>query len=372
MHAERAARRCPSCGSRLEAGAPQCRICGAEVPWRLTVPGVLLESLAAVAVIALVVAGLAWLERSGGPIVSPAARIARLEVIGAPPTEPPTFTPAPPPTGTRPPNTPRPPTATPLPETITYTVKGGDTLFGIAAELGVTADTILAANADTLESANKLSIGQELRIPVRAAEAPPPAEAEAPVAAAPPSGDAPADAVPTDEAAAQGSPEPSLAAGVAVAPSAAVTSTVAAREPTGAPSGLSQLEAGDKAAVALDASEGATYPAVRPLAPTGGVTVTAGVPLLRWSSAGVLPDGVFYVVALRDSEAGSAATPELLWITSNATAVRVPARYRPALGVARRISWSVSVRRRAERLFGGDEGMLLSPTPAWQTFLWAP
>jgi hypothetical protein len=168
-------------------------------------------------------------------------------------------------------------------------------------------------------------------------------------------------------------------------------------------------------AVPFEPAGESEFPAPMPLAPGGGITVTAESVLLRWSSAGVLPGGLYYVVAIReatddadagggpivdlgglsgatdggdnaggelaDEEAegsgvtdpsGDAQDARLVWVT-DATAVRIPGELRPALGNSRPIEWSVSVRRRgAGGLLGSDESVLLSPTPRWQRFVWAP
>jgi LysM repeat protein len=84
-----------------------------------------------------------------------------------PVTAPPTAPPPPPPPPTQPPTAPPPPTTptTPPPTTgETYTVVGGDTLFGISRKLGVTLDALLAANG--LNSSSLITPGQPLQIPV--------------------------------------------------------------------------------------------------------------------------------------------------------------------------------------------------------------
>ncbi len=73
-----------------------------------------------------------------------------------------------------------PPAATPTPTTppsgnTTYVVQGGDTLFAIAARLGVSAQAIIAANG--LTNPNLLFVGQQLIIPAPGATATPAATA---------------------------------------------------------------------------------------------------------------------------------------------------------------------------------------------------
>lgn len=414
----RPVRRCAGCGSRLPAGGRQCAICGDLVPRRLTPPGVALESLLAVLAAAVVVSGLLWLRSRGGPLVDPAAQVA---VITRLPTAMPTYTPAPTPLPTWPPNTPQPPTPTPLPAVIIHEVVSGDTLFGIAAQYGVTGDAILEANADVIDSPHQLSIGQELRVPIAPSELP--VVAEAPVLGS---------AQPAEVVAAAGAGQAGAAAGevgslqgdsvaVAAGPGLYVvmpgdtvadvagehgleTAELVRLNPVRLADADSVLEPGTELVVrpGVEAAPGRSgavlapadagikdghggglaalppddlglelFPAPLPLAPGDGVKVKAEAPLLRWSSAGVLPPGVYYVVALRD--AGNLdARPHVEWVTSNATAVRVPAAFRPALGGERSIAWTVTVRRRVGRLIGPDEGVILSQDPEWRAFTWAP
>jgi LysM repeat protein len=188
-------------------------------------------------------------------------------------------------------------------------------------------------------------------------------------------------------------------------PVAAAATHAPGQEPVGG-------TAGEMLAVPFEPAGESEFPAPMPLAPAGGITVTSESLLLRWSSAGVLPRGLFYVVAIREaaeagasgigerplesggrpddgSEAGARADAEavadggpttgklepearLVWVT-DATAVRIPSDLRPALGTSRGIEWSVSVRRRSGGgLLGREDSVLLSPEPLWQRFLWAP
>jgi LysM repeat protein len=414
--------RCPDCGSRLPPGARDCAICGQRVPRRLTFPGIALESLAAVLIVAVVAAGLLWLRHRGGPGIATPERDT-VTLIGRMPTAVPTATPAPTRTATRPPNTPRPPTPTPLPEVIVYTVQSGDTLYGIAATYGVTGDAILAANAEVLDSPHRLSIGQELRIPLSVAAA---HEALAPdgeevsegaaeparEAAGEPSGspaedrvaEGPAVQVPdlgaeettvysvqpgdtiTEVAQTHGLQSEELVRlnaealnGVTdtlrlgemlvVRPAEVMTASRAA-DPSLVLGPGAALDSG-LAVLPPDELVDVAYPAPIPLMPGDGVTVTASALLLRWSSAGPLPPGMYYAVALRDAAVPD-AQDHLEWVAPNATALRVPADFRPSLGNVREIAWSVSVRRRVDRLIGRDTGVLLSPAPEWRTFTWAP
>jgi LysM repeat protein len=65
------------------------------------------------------------------------------------------------------------PTPEPEPTPQIYVIKTGDTLSAIAKEFGITLDQLLAANEDTIEDPNKISVGDEIIIPV-----PPPDEVE--------------------------------------------------------------------------------------------------------------------------------------------------------------------------------------------------
>ncbi len=167
------------------------------------------------------------------------------------------------------------------------------------------------------------------------------------------------------------------------------------------PSTLSEAGAPVVAEVERDSS----YPAPRLLSPGRATVVGAEAPLLRWSSSGVLAEEVYYVVSIRslperedgvDAGADGAmllpvddpssvgdvariaehdAEAELEWVYSKSTALRVPARFRPAFGSQRRLEWSVTVRRRGGGgLIGEGAGEILSPVRRRQlwTFTWAP
>ncbi len=413
----RPVRRCPTCGSRLADGGRQCSICGSTVPRRLTLSGAALESLLAVLGVVLLVAGLMWLRSNGRQYLTPGDQNT-VDLVARLPTDMPTLTPAPTPTFRPPPNTPDPPTATPLPAVVVHVVQSGDTLYGIAAEYGVSGDTILEANTDTLTSPDRLSIGQELRIPVRRSDESP--EGEAPAGEAEAEGPAVAEGGDEEGAVAE-LPPPGSDEAVAVAH--VVTHTIQLGEtvegiaeehdlpvdelrelnPDKLANPEAELQPGDELLVRVVPAE--VSPASRvpgsmdlvsgpggesgiavlppeelgqqlvplplPLAPADGATRTEQAPLLIWSSSGLLPAGAYYVVALRDA-ASPDSEPELVWVTSNATAVRVPAEFRPSLGSERTISWSVTVRRRAGRLLGPDVGLVVSPDPQWRSFTWAP
>ncbi|GEM_PF-1633695 len=59
-----------------------------------------------------------------------------------------------------------PPVRAPTVAMVTYTVREGDTLSGIAEEFGISLDALIEANKDRLKDPDRLQVGQELRIPV--------------------------------------------------------------------------------------------------------------------------------------------------------------------------------------------------------------
>lgn len=187
----------------------------------------------------------------------------------------------------------------------------------------------------------------------------------------------------------------SVGQAVVIRPAELATTTPPPPPPT-VPSNLAEADAPVVAEVARDMM----YPAPHLLAPGAGQVVTGEAPLLRWSSVGELADDVYYVVSIRalpDPE--SAARPdgavaelegaavgnparigehdeaaEVHWIYSNATAMRLPAAFRPAFGSSRRVEWSVTVRRRSGNLIGGRQGEMLSQMrhrEIW-SFTWTP
>ena len=65
------------------------------------------------------------------------------------------------------PATPTPePTPEPEPTPQTYVIQEGDTLSGIAREFGLTLDELLAANTETIENPDRISVGDEIIIPI--------------------------------------------------------------------------------------------------------------------------------------------------------------------------------------------------------------
>lgn len=58
------------------------------------------------------------------------------------------------------------PTAIPVPTPQVYVIKQGDTLSKVAKKFGVTLDQLLAANKETIKDPDKISVGDEIIIPV--------------------------------------------------------------------------------------------------------------------------------------------------------------------------------------------------------------
>jgi LysM repeat protein len=70
------------------------------------------------------------------------------------------------------------PTPEPLPTPQTYVIKSGDTLSKIATKFDVTVDQLLEANKDTITNPDRISVGDEIIIPVPVPEEVPGASAE--------------------------------------------------------------------------------------------------------------------------------------------------------------------------------------------------
>jgi hypothetical protein len=62
------------------------------------------------------------------------------------------------------------PTVPPVPTPQVYVVKSGDTMSKIADRFNVTIDELIAANEDTIKDPDKISIGDQVIIPVPGAE----------------------------------------------------------------------------------------------------------------------------------------------------------------------------------------------------------
>jgi LysM repeat protein len=295
------------------------------------------------------------------------------KLIDEPPTSAPTFTRRPQPTS-MPPATQAAPAVAPQ-GVITYTVVSGDTMSGIASQFGLSTDELVAANQDSLSRPDQLHIGQQIRVPVAgdqvAAAAPPPGEP------APAPGEGVPDA-PAGEAAPALSMDPVLSSKLGVpaeAPDEAPADAVrASNGGTAAPDTILPAKRSDEANLELERerSVAAALPAPWPVAPAEGARITGEGPVLVWSSVGVLPDGTHYVVEIRPADLAPEEPSRLVWVVSNATAVRVPGDMRPPLGTARQFEWTVSARRRTGRVLGADRGELLGAPSEVRAFEWAP
>jgi LysM repeat protein len=65
------------------------------------------------------------------------------------------------------------PTPVPEPTAQTYVIKSGDTLSAIAREFNVSLDALLEANKDTISNPNRITVGQEIIIPLPETTEPP-------------------------------------------------------------------------------------------------------------------------------------------------------------------------------------------------------
>jgi len=145
---------CPNCGTHVSHKADTCFMCGyrfdaprrrirIRIPWA--------DIALVVVLVGLVLLWWRWDE---------ARRVLALTPSPTPTLTPtPTITPTPSPTPTITPT----PTLTPTPTPIIYTVKPGDTYYGIAGRFGIDLDALLAANPGV--STTSLQPGQTLIIP---------------------------------------------------------------------------------------------------------------------------------------------------------------------------------------------------------------
>ena len=381
------------------------------------------EGAAAVAVAAALVGFALWWRGRGSGDGELSASQPFEGVISTMPTEPPTYTPAPLPLPSLPPSTPFPPTATPLPPVIDYSVQSGDTLFGIAIDHGVSLDDILEANEDTLDSVHSLSIGQVLRVPVGSsalasssetvAEAPPGQEPNEPASAAeaaevamtveesdPSSGEPITLREATTYTVRRGDtlgriavehgvrveelvrlnelsgPSAILSIGEEVVVEPALVATAEPAQPTAVPVQATTVIAFDEERIAAlpdDETDvvGPEFQSPVELSPVEGAMVVDDTASMRWASVGRMPPGVFYVV-----EVGEASEDmedfETVWIRNDSTGLRVPARFRPALGARRELAWRVTVRREGTGFGLSGRDSIISSSGVWNAFVWAP
>gem|GEM_PF-2497034 len=200
-------------------------------------------------------------------------------------------------------------TPSPSPTPLVHVVLAGESLGAIAQKYGVTLADLMAANG--IEDANKVSAGQELKIPGAGSATP--------------------------------APSPALATTATATPAASPT---ASPVPSITPSAFE-------------------FPAPNLLTPADGqVFQGADDILLNWSSVGLLGDDTWYVVKIW-SEDPSQPTPATGW--TRTTAWRIPASSRPAANASsRKMFWMVTVMRARE----GQEPVAVSPASATRSFVW--
>jgi LysM repeat protein len=381
----------------------------------------------AVLLLAVVASGLVWMRTSGRVLVSPDDRLTR-QVVDRLPTDMPTLTPAP--THTPRPAVVA-PTDDPAASlgTITHVVASGDTLAAIAARYDVSVADLVDRNG--IDDPSALQVGAELQIPLGEPDgagaldaSPPTAEPGAPTESATQETTALAEANAGQESqgAADGPSAPGepivveeplihvLASGdtfggiaaeydlsleellalnadriasindtlmigdeVVVRAAVVVTATPGPEAAPSAPTAVGLAVAPGPVgaeAVPFEPAGSRGYSAPAALSPPDGGRVASEAPWLRWSSVGVLPRGIGYVVAIRDASAPDKVLVSE-WVTGNATSYRLPGDLRPARGAERTLEWSVTVQMRGSGVFG-TEGTLLGPEPVWRAFTWTP
>lgn len=360
-------RSCPHCGTRVAQKAESCFFCGAVLDTaprrRLRLPWADLVLFAAIAGVLAVW----WLHAPDAPEMSQSVLSTRrmdatptVALVAALELDDPTATPQP---------TPMPtatilPTDTPVPAPLTpsgpirHKVKAGDTVAAIASQYGSTVKDIIQAN--TLSADARLSVGQELLIPV---------------------------------AGPSGGPGPTSTPG-----SSGLMVTVRSGDTI---SGLADrhksqiawimqangIKPGDTLHIgrALLIPLIPATPTPTPTAPTtplpatptvipglvapqlltpGDAAIIAGEDsmLLSWTSVGVLAPEEWYVVTLKSPEK---ETPIATWWTKS-TSWRLPVEYRPTGSAGMDYTWHVQVRK------GGAEkpGDTISPLSASRRFTW--
>lgn len=159
-------RHCPHCGMPVAQRAETCLLCGGELKERrernLRLPQTdLLLPLLIVGALALLWLWKPWQAREPQAmapvptVASPSPSPLPSATYEIAPTATPLYSPTPPPTATLPPNQTR------------HTVESGETISTIAKQYGTTTNAILQANG--LKSSSIISVGQELVIPLPAA-----------------------------------------------------------------------------------------------------------------------------------------------------------------------------------------------------------
>lgn len=364
-------RSCPHCGTRVAQKAQTCFFCGAvldtaprrslRLPW---------ADLFLFAVIAGVLA-VWWLRapESPEPLATSTQRVLSAQRSAATPTvalvaalqlDDPTATPLPtmPPTATLAPTG----TATPVPATpagpTRHTVKAGESVAVIAGLYGSTIKDIVSANS--LSADGRLSIGQELLIPV-----------------AGPSGGPGPTATPGTTGLMYTVAQGDTISGLATRYKSTVEWILKAN---GMKPG-DTLHIGRALLIPLVPETPTPTPtvAVTPMTPTptaipgltapnlltpgdGAIITGEDSVLLTWTSVGVLDPDEWYVVTLMSPEK---ETPVASWWTKSTT-WRLPTDYSPSGSAGLDYTWRVQVRR------GGSDkpGEPMSPASATRRFTW--
>lgn len=361
---------CRHCGTRVAQKAQTCFFCGAALdaaPKRhLSLPW---ADLFLFMVIGGVLA-LWWLRAPEAPNASQSSQLAQaseatsVALVALANVELPTLTPTPPPTSlvaTPLPATPTiapEPTATPPASPVRHKVVSGDSVAAIAQKYGSNIKDIIQTNG--LSADGRLSVGQELIIPISG-----------------PSGG------PGPTATAQGG------ALMYVVKSGDTISDIAQRQRSQIDWILSAnnlnpadfLRVGQSLLIPLAALTPTPVPtsAVTPQTPTPTLEPTLSAPmllsppdgsiltgqsevLLNWMAPGMLDADEWYVVTLK---AGEVDKPVAIWWTKSTT-WRLPIDYRGATRAGVDFTWQVQVRRGSAE----DPGAATSPASAKRRFTW--
>jgi LysM repeat protein len=364
-------RTCSNCGTRVAQKAQTCFFCGAILDSaprrRLRLPWADLVLFAAIAGVLAVW----WLRAPDAPdtrspnveavlSVQRAAASPTVAIVAALQLDDPTNTPPPTPTTITPA-----PTATPVPATPTpaagptrYKVLAGDSVAAIAAKYGASIKDVISAN--NLDASGRLSIGQELLIPV-----------------AGPSGGPGPTATPDTTGLMYSVQSGDTISGLATRYKSQVDWIMKANNMKpgdvlriGQPLLIPLVAAIPTPTPTVPAAPIADAPTEIPglsapqlLAPADGATIAGGDSvLLTWTSVGVLAPEEYYVVTLKSPEK---ATAIAMWWTKN-TSWRLPADYRPTGSAGLDYLWQVQVRR------GGKDkpGDATSPASSMRRFTW--
>ena len=341
---------CRNCGARVSHSAEECFMCGAELDAaehrrrRLPFADVAL-------LLGIVAAVLLWwrwdaqqrvLALTPTPTATPTATTTLAATLTATPL----------PTAT--------PTATPAPAPIAYKVQGGDALLSIAQKFGISLDQLLGAN--NLNPSDFLSVGQVLTIP-------PPQ----PTPAASTALDAIVAGTPVSVSGVINylvKPGDTLSA-IASRYNVDIT-TLLARNDFSDPDNLIPgtflvISTGPVPSGADDIAPlpTASYQAPVLVSPPNRSELIEDIsPLLRWVSAGLLPENEWYKVSLAYADP---ALPELEPTLTKATSLRLaPALRPPHDAKSADLLWWVYVVRRSQN----GQYVTVSPSSTVRRFTW--